>query len=74
MRRNMALSHKRFLLNIHDRPTNGQMIAGPVYAIEGDTLAEVLSKLPLLIKEIVEKDVKEQMALNYGVMDDDIPF
>jgi hypothetical protein len=47
------------------------MLAGPVYAIEGDTLAELMSKLPLLIIEIQAKAIKETIQ---SIKDNDIPF
>jgi len=55
-----------FVLQIHNSKEGSKD-----YIIKGDTLAELLSKLPLLVIEIQADAIKEAME---RIATDDIPF
>jgi len=70
---------RKYLLQIIERNINNPLQAGPVHSVEGDSLIEICSKIPLLIKDIQrfeeQRFEEKRKSQDYNThVNDDIPF
>ena len=65
---------RKYLLQIIERNINNPLQAGPVHSVEGDSLIEICSKIPLLIKDIQRFEEKRKSQDYNTHVNDDIPF
>ena len=65
---------KEYLLQLFRRNLQNPLQAGLVESIEGDSLYEICSKIPLMINNIQQQEHNEELIKLNRMIDNDIPF
>lgn len=64
---------KQYLLQLFKRNLENPLQAGLVESVEGDSLHEICSKIPLMINNI-QQQIHDKEINEIKRIDDDIPF